>query len=156
MNVDYRIRLWHVDKGLTAGPEHRDAPQQPTEAETGTRTGIQEWLASEGLTDTTWVLVNNLPQYWYGATRKGFYYWSGSDQLYGPEGPFLLFGNRSDDEVSALLTMAKDCRYILTTRDLSEYGDRFLPYLNSHCTFIAQGPQYLLLYRVRAGDRPGS
>jgi len=145
LNVDYRIRAWHVEKAdRAANPQGA-----PIEAAPTATMGIDGWLGALGLKETDRVLVNNLPQYWYGSQRFGLYYWSGSDQLFEANGPGLLFGTHTDDQVAQQLTTDLDCRYILTTADLSEYGDRFLPFLRSHCVLMGVGPERLQLYRIR-------
>lgn len=145
LNVEYRIKVWRTEKAERA-------------MATGNKTGevgpakemsVQEWLAARHVADTARVLVNNLPEFWYGGQRKGLYYWSGSDQLYEANGPSLLFGPRTDGQVCRHLLVDLDCRWVLTTRDLSEYGERFQPFLESHCTLVAEGPRHLRLYAVR-------
>lgn len=144
MDVLYRVRAWRIEKMEAA----RTAPQGIGNA-SGKTLGVQEWLDQAGIGASTTVLVNNLPQFWYGAARKGLYYWSGSDLLYGAQGPELLLERRTEDEAAHFLADSLGCRYVLTTGDLSGYGERFRPFLEDRCSLVALGPQNLQLFRIR-------
>jgi hypothetical protein len=144
LNVDYRVRVWRVEKAQRAvidGKSHSAVVPAGQE-------GVQQWLASMGVADTTWVLVNNLPEFWYGSSRRGIYYWCGSDQVFSAEGPVPLFEGRTDGQVAQHLNNDLHCDLILTTHDLSTYDKRFMSFLLDHCTLAGKGPRSLLLYKV--------
>lgn len=144
MNVEYRLRVWREEKAQRGSDD--GAPQMIVQP--SGRQGTQQWLTSMGVSDTTRVLVNNLPEFWYGASRQGIYYWCGADQVFGQDGPVPLFEGRTDEQVADHLAHDLHCRLILTTHDLNGYSARLTAFLADHCSVKGQGPGNLLLYEV--------
>ena len=152
-NVVHRVHMWQLEKAKDGRAPSSGSKVDPAEGE---HLSLDGWLADAGIDAEDPVLVNNLPDYWYGSKRQGIYYWCGSDQVFGAHGPEFLFTSRSDDQVAEHLIEGMDCRYILTTPDLSEYDARFMSFLQRQCSLVSRGPRLLLLYRVLPPNPPAS
>lgn len=119
-----------------------------TKFDTGPQ-NLDGWLAAAGVAPTDRVLVNNLPVYYYTTRRPGLYYWCGSDQAFGQEGEFSLFGGRTDAQVVRYLGDSLDTRYIFSDRNLSRYDQRFEAFLRTHCVLLAEDEKHYTLHALK-------
>lgn len=101
---------------------------------------------TNNLTETDVVLVNNYPSYFYYLTRRGVYYWSGSDVYYAADGPHGLFNNNVEQAREIILNELK-CHYVLSSNYYNRYNQKFEFFLKNYAFPIYKEGD-LILYKL--------
>ncbi|MCB0795071.1 MAG: hypothetical protein KDB88_10070 [Flavobacteriales bacterium] len=135
MAMDHRIRVKQHDPTFrspdtSSGPLGERLNTAPDD--------LDAWFGSLGIAEDDRFLVNNLPVFYYRSDHYGTYYWAGSDQLYQANGTAFLFKDRTNEQVQAFLIDSLNITYVLSTRELTAYSDRFEEFLERSCTLIGE------------------
>lgn len=110
--------------------------------------GIQEIVSNlKLLPPSSYILVNNLPAFFYYTNLKGIFYWSGSDIYYGREGPKTLLGEQGINHAYEIIKNKLGLTHILSSKYYNYNNQKFLDFLNSYTEVVFSNNTFAI-YRI--------
>ncbi len=104
---------------------------------------------NQNIKEEEWVLVNNLPEYFYYTNRKGLFCWTGQDVVYTAYGEQKLMNQKSDEELINFLVNQLNCQYFFTTIQLNNYHPEFTAFLERRAELVFNDHKKYLIYKFK-------
>lgn len=104
---------------------------------------------NQNIKEDEWVLVNNLPEYFYYTNRKGLFCWTGQDIVYTADGEQTLMHQKSDEELINYLVHQLNCKYFFTTIQLNNYHPEFTAFLERRAELVFNDRKKYLIYKFK-------
>lgn len=104
---------------------------------------------NQNIKEDEWVLVNNLPEYFYYTNRKGLFCWTGQDVVYTADGEQKLMFQKSDEELINYLVHQLNCQYFFTTIQLNNYHLEFTAFLERRAELVFNDHKKYLIYKFK-------
>lgn len=99
--------------------------------------------------ENEWVLVNNLPEYFYYTNRKGLFCWTGKDVVYTPKGEKTFSSYGASEELKHFILNDLHCTYFLTTVQFNNYNPKFTAFLEKEADLVFNDGKKYLIYKFK-------
>lgn len=100
--------------------------------------------------ENEWVLVNNLPEYFYYTNRKGLFCWTGQDAVFTSEGEQRFSSKTTSEELKHFILNELHCTYFFTTVQLNNYNPKFTSFLEKEADLVFNDGDKYLIYKFKS------
>jgi hypothetical protein len=100
--------------------------------------------------ENEWVLVNNLPEFFYYTNHKGLFCWTGKNEVYTTkEKKVLVKDNYNDEDLKQFIVNELNCKYFFTTIQFNNYHPEFSEFLSRQAELVFTDNNKYLIYRFK-------